>query len=70
MEDKKAFKAWCVTHDIKQKDIADLLGISVQAANLKINGKKPFSLRQVAAICEAYHISADLFISKELQLYN
>jgi DNA-binding Xre family transcriptional regulator len=55
------FKAWLVEKEIKQKDVADLLGISVENLNKKVNGKQKFTLAQVKKICEKYNISADLF---------
>lgn len=55
------FKAWLVENGIKQKDVADLLGISVENLNAKVNGKQNFTLAQVKTICEKYGISADLF---------
>jgi transcriptional regulator with XRE-family HTH domain len=53
------FKGYCTEHQIKQKDIAELLNISVQSVNRKINGKEPFTLDQVKTICTHYGISAD-----------
>ena len=53
------FKAYCTEHKIKQKEIAELLGITVQSVNRKINGHEPFTLEQVKIICTHYGISAD-----------
>lgn len=53
------FKAYLVEHKIKQKEVAELLNISVQQLNRKLNGFEPFTLSQVKIICEHYHISAD-----------
>lgn len=55
------FKAWLVENNIKQKDVADLLEISIENLNAKVNGKQNFTLAQVKKICETYNISADLF---------
>lgn len=55
------FKAWLVQNQIPQQDIADLLGISLQMANAKINGREDFTLSQVKKICKKYGISADEF---------
>lgn len=60
------FKAWMVSNDIKQAEIAELLCISLQAVNLKVNGKQEFTLPQVRMICQKYGISADLFLPNEL----
>lgn len=56
------FKAWLVENEIKQKEVADLLEISVENLNKKVNGKQKFTLAQVKRICQKYGISADLFI--------
>ena len=61
------FKAWMVANDVKQTEIAELLCISLQAVNLKVNGKQEFTLPQVRAICEKYDISADLFLPTVLK---
>ena len=53
------FKGYCSEHKIKQKEIADLLKISVQSVNRKMNDKEPFTLDQVKTICTHYGISAD-----------
>lgn len=53
------FKVYCVEHNIKQKELADLLGITVSNVNLKLNGKEQFTLDQVRTICTHYKISAD-----------
>lgn len=58
MEELK-FKAWMVQNRIPQQEIADLLGISLQMTNAKINGREEFTLSQVKKICKQYQISAD-----------
>lgn len=62
-----SFKAWMVENNIRQKEIADLLGISLQSVNLKVNGKIDFTLPQVSTICGKYGISADIFLPTELR---
>ena len=61
--DGNKFKGWCAAHNVKIKDIADLLGIAYNNAGEKINGKQNFTLPQIKAICEKYNISADIFLS-------
>lgn len=56
------FKGWLVAHDIRQKELAAVLGISLQALSKKLNGKADFSIKQVKQICEHYHISAEIFL--------
>lgn len=59
--DELKFKAWMVQNRIPQQEIADLLGVSLQMANAKINGREDFTLSQVKKICKEYRISADEF---------
>lgn len=60
-EGMKKFKEFCSERQIKQKDIAELLNISIQSASRKINGKESFTLNQVKTICLHYGISADKY---------
>ena len=60
------FKGWMAEHGVTQREIADLLEISNTAAHQKVNGRIPFSLKDITKICEKYHISADIFLPKEL----
>ena len=55
------FKAWLTENKIKQKEVADLLGISRELLNAKLNGRQEFTLSQVRRLCEYYKISADDF---------
>lgn len=57
------FKAWLVQNGIKQKDVAELLGIAEENLSAKINGRQNFTLAQVKVICEHYKISADIFLT-------
>ena len=59
MNNPLKFKGFCAENGIKQSDIAKLLGVTVSIVNAKINGRIPFTLSQVKAICEEYKISAD-----------
>lgn len=61
-----AFKGWCVARGIRQKEIADLLGLGIQSVNNKLNGKEDFTLPQIKTICTHYNISADIFLDDEL----
>lgn len=61
-----AFKGWCVARGIRQKEIADLLGLGIQSVNNKLNGKEDFTLPQIKTICTHYNISADIFLDAEL----
>jgi DNA-binding Xre family transcriptional regulator len=53
------FKAFLVERRIKQSEISELLGITIQNVNRKLNGVEPFTLEQVKTLCKHYQISAD-----------
>ena len=53
------FKGYCAEHNIKQAEIAELLGIHVQNVSEKLNGKQSFTLDQIRTLCKHYGISAD-----------
>lgn len=59
--DCKRFKSYMALHDIKQAEIAKLLGIEVQNVNAKVNGRQEFTLEQIRILCQHYGISADDF---------
>lgn len=65
MNGYKKFKAHMVEHGIKQKDIADLLNISVAKVNQALNGRKnsDFTGKEIKKICETFNISSDIFLS-------
>ena len=48
-------------YEKQQKEIADLLKITVESVNKKINGKEPFTFEQVKTLCNHYQISADVY---------
>lgn len=56
------FKAWLVENGIKQKDVAELLGITEANLSEKVNGKQEFTAPQMRAICSQYNVSADIFM--------
>lgn len=57
------FKGWLAENGIKQKEIAELLGIDISNLNEKVNGKQEFTVPQIRLICQTYNVSADIFIS-------
>lgn len=59
MNEPLKFKGYLAAHNIKQGDLARLLGITTHNVNEKINGKQQFTLEQVKKICNEYQISAD-----------
>lgn len=56
------FKGWLAENGIKQKEIAELLGIDISNLNEKVNGKQEFTVPQIRTICQKYNISADIFL--------
>ncbi len=56
------FKGWLVANGHKQKELAEVLGISLPMLSMKLNDKSEFSLKQVKKICEHYGISAEIFL--------
>ena len=65
--DELKFKAWMVQNRISQSALAELLNLSLQSVNKKVNGKEDFSLKQIKVICDTYGISADIFLPGALQ---
>lgn len=55
------FKGYCAENNISQKEIADILNITIQNANAKLNGRQDFTLSQVKILCQHYGISADIY---------
>lgn len=53
------FKGFCAERGIKQKEIADLLGITVTSVCRKLNGNESFTIKQIKILCEHYKISAE-----------
>ena len=43
-------------HDVTQAEMADILGISIQAFNAKINGRKRFTLDEASAMKKKLNI--------------
>lgn len=54
------FKIYMLSNNIKQKEIADLIGITESNVSLKINKKnQDFTKKQIEIICNFYNISPD-----------
>lgn len=56
------FKAWLVINGVTQRELAEVLGISFQSVNKKVNGKEDFTMDQARKICRHYNVSADLLV--------
>ena len=59
------FKGYCAANNISQKEISELLGITIQSANAKLNGRQDFTTPQVRTLCTHYGISADYYFFPE-----
>ena len=55
------FKGWLASKKKKQQEVADLLQLTLQSVNNKLNGREDFTLAQVRILCKHYKISADEF---------
>lgn len=53
------FKGWLVENKIGQAEVAEVLQISTENVNAKLNGRQPFTFEQVQTLCRHYKISAD-----------
>ena len=53
------FKGFLAERKITQAQLAELLDLTPQSINKKVNGKEDFSLAQIKTICNEYGISAD-----------
>ncbi|MBC1983041.1 helix-turn-helix domain-containing protein [Listeria booriae] len=52
------FKGFLVENNIKQREVAELVGLSVSQLNQKLNGTRgDFSATEIRLICKAYDIS-------------
>ena len=59
------FKGYCAENRIKQKELADLLGLSIQSVYKKVNGLQDFTLSEIKILCSHYGISADYYFLPE-----
>lgn len=58
----RKLKAFFVENNIKQSEVAELLGKSVSALNQNLNGTGgDFSLSEVRILCNLYGLSSDAF---------
>jgi plasmid maintenance system antidote protein VapI len=45
-----------------QKDIANILGLSSNSVNQKIQGKREFTVQELAILAKTYDVDINLFI--------
>lgn len=58
------FKGFLVENGIQQKEVAELLNISVPTFNKRLNGTgSDFSIQDVKKICSRYNIKAEIFFN-------
>lgn len=55
------FKGFLASNGIRQREVAELLGITQEAISMKINGSMEFTIEQVRKICDHYGLSADVY---------
>lgn len=60
--DSLKFKGWMAENQISQRELMELLDLSMTSVNKKVNGKEDFSLAQIRIICEKYKLSSDIFL--------
>lgn len=57
-------KGFLAENNIKQKQVAALLGLSVPAFNKRLNGTgKDFSVREARKICTTYNADVEIFFN-------
>ncbi len=49
-------------HDLKQKDIAKLLGTTQQVYSRYENGENEIPIRHIITLCKFYNVSADYIL--------
>ena len=52
-------------HHLKQRDLAEVLGVSEQAISDKFHGRSNFTLRDVSRIADFFDVSTDLVLGRE-----
>lgn len=61
------FKGFLVENKIRQRTVAEMLGISPVTLNQKINGYLHFTFAEVEKICNEYKIDPSIFLTKKLR---
>lgn len=60
------FKGFLIENRIRQKTVAELLGISPVTLNQKINGTLHFTFDEVEKICDAYDLNPEIFLTQKV----
>jgi len=48
----------------KQKDLADVLNVSINTVRLKLKGKNDFKSTEIIKLCEHYRVEANYFFNR------
>lgn len=62
MIDLGEIKACMARNGHMQKDIANILGLCINSVNLKIQGKREFTVQELATLAKEYDVDINLFI--------
>ena len=62
MIDLGEIKACMARNGHTQKDIAAILELSINSVNLKIQGKREFTVQELATLAKNYDVEISLFI--------
>ena len=60
------FKAYLVKERVKLREVADLLGVTVQTVSLKNNGFADYTMAEINIICNHFRISSEIFRTKKV----
>lgn len=52
-------------YHLKQRDLAEVLGVSEQAISDKFHGRSNFTLRDVSRIADFFDVSTDFVLGRE-----
>ena len=56
------FRAYLAANKIKQKEVADLIGVTEATISKKINGGADFDMSEVRTICKHFKLKTDIFM--------
>lgn len=59
----KAIKKLMIDHDLRAKDIAQILGIKKDAAYARLSGLRPFKIEEVKALAEYFKVDINELIN-------
>lgn len=62
MIDLGEIKACMARNGHRQKDIANILDLSENSVNKKINGERDFTVQELATLAKTYDVDINLFI--------